>query len=42
VICGKRELLAGKIQEAFGVSKEEAEKQLAAWQGAQKDMKPPQ
>jgi len=29
VIAGKREHLAGKIQEAYGVSKDEAEKQLA-------------
>jgi uncharacterized protein YjbJ (UPF0337 family) len=37
VISGKRELLAGKIQEAYGVSKDEAEKQLSTWQQSQKD-----
>lgn len=36
VIAGKREVLAGKIQEAYGVSKEEAEKQLTEWQKRQK------
>jgi uncharacterized protein YjbJ (UPF0337 family) len=35
VIGGKRERLAGKIQELYGVSKDEAEKQLAAWQQMQ-------
>ena len=32
VIAGKRDNLAGKIQETYGISKDEAEKQLAAWQ----------
>ena len=32
VIAGKREQLAGKIQELYGVSKEEAEEQIANWQ----------
>ena len=32
VIAGKRAPLAGKIQEAYGVSKDEAEKQLADFQ----------
>lgn len=40
VISGKRDLLAGKIQEAYGVSKDEAEKQLATWQQSQKDVAP--
>ena len=35
IIGGKRERLAGKIQELYGVSKDEAEKQLAAWQQLQ-------
>jgi uncharacterized protein YjbJ (UPF0337 family) len=35
VIGGKRERLAGKIQELYGVSKDEAEKQLASWQQTQ-------
>src|ERR1051325_7016456 len=38
VISGKRDLLAGRIQEAYGVSKDEAEKQLSAWQQAQHDV----
>lgn len=32
VIEGKREELVGKIQEAYGVSKDEAEKQISEWQ----------
>lgn len=36
VIAGKRDQLAGKIQEAYGVTKEEAEKQLNDWQNSQK------
>lgn len=40
VISGKRDLLAGKIQEAYGISKDEAEKQLATWQQSQKDLTP--
>jgi len=38
VIAGKREHLAGKIQESYGITKDEAEKQLAAWQERQKEM----
>ena len=36
VIAGKRETLAGKIQESYGITREETEKQLEAWQ---KDLK---
>jgi uncharacterized protein YjbJ (UPF0337 family) len=38
VIAGKREQLAGRIQEAYGISKDEAEKQLSSWQDRQKEM----
>lgn len=38
VIAGKRDHLAGKIQEVYGVSKDQAESQLAHWQKLQKDM----
>ncbi len=38
VIAGKRESLSGKIQETYGISKDEAEKQVSAWQDRQKDM----
>ena len=37
VIAGKRDLLAGKVQEAYGVTKEDAEKQVATWEQAQKE-----
>jgi uncharacterized protein YjbJ (UPF0337 family) len=40
VVAGKREQLAGKIQEVYGVSKEIAEKQLIAWQSAQRESSP--
>ena len=32
VVAGRREQLAGKIQERYGVAKDEAEKQLAEWE----------
>ena len=32
VIEGKREVLAGKIQERYGIAKDEAEKQLSDWE----------
>jgi uncharacterized protein YjbJ (UPF0337 family) len=37
VIAGKRDLLAGKVQEAYGVTKEDAEKQVSTWQETQKE-----
>jgi len=40
VASGKRDVLVGKIQEAYGISKDEAEKQMTAWQGSQKEMQP--
>ena len=36
LIKGKREHLAGQIQEAYGITKEEAGKQLSVWQKRQK------
>ncbi len=38
VIAGRRERLFGKIQETYGISKDVAEKQLAAWQKGLKEM----
>ncbi|MDO8264144.1 MAG: CsbD family protein [Gallionella sp.] len=38
VIAGKRDHLAGKTQESYGISKDNAEKRLAAWQEHQKEM----
>ena len=32
VIAGQREQMAGKIQEVYGLTKQEAEKQIADWQ----------
>jgi uncharacterized protein YjbJ (UPF0337 family) len=37
VIAGRREQLAGKIQERYGVAKDEAEKQMAAWEKSSTD-----
>jgi uncharacterized protein YjbJ (UPF0337 family) len=33
VMAGQREQMAGKIQELYGISKHEAEKQLVEWHG---------
>lgn len=35
-IAGRREELSGKIQAAYGISTEQAEKQVSSWQEAQK------
>jgi uncharacterized protein YjbJ (UPF0337 family) len=32
VVAGHRDQLAGKIQERYGIAKDDAERQLAAWQ----------
>jgi uncharacterized protein YjbJ (UPF0337 family) len=32
VIAGRRDMLAGKIQERYGIAKNEAEEQLSAWE----------
>ena len=37
VIAGNRDHLVGKIQETYGITREETEKQISAWQGRQKD-----
>jgi uncharacterized protein YjbJ (UPF0337 family) len=31
-VAGKRDLLVGKIQEMYGITKEETEKQVSAWE----------
>ncbi len=41
MIAGKRDQLAGKIQETYGIAKDQAEKQLSDWQGRQKEMAQP-
>jgi len=38
VIAGKRDHLVGKIQEAYGISKDETEKQLSEWQARMKEI----
>jgi len=38
VIAGKRDDLSGKIQEAYGISKDETEKQLIEWQKSMRDI----
>jgi uncharacterized protein YjbJ (UPF0337 family) len=32
VVAGRREQLAGKIQERYGIAKDEVEKQIADWE----------
>lgn len=41
VIAGKRDQLVGKIQEVYGISKDEVEKQLSDWQKRQRDVSRP-
>lgn len=38
VIAGKREHLSGRIQVAYGITKEAADKQLADWQKVQRNI----
>lgn len=38
---GKREQLASRVQEAYAVSKDEAERQISAWQGKQMEKPSP-
>ncbi|MBE0627146.1 MAG: CsbD family protein [Burkholderiales bacterium] len=37
VIAGKRDSLVGSIQESYGLSKDETEKQIVNWQKRMKD-----
>ena len=39
-VAGDRDRLAATIQQVYGMSKDIAEKQLTAWQGAQKTRSP--
>jgi uncharacterized protein YjbJ (UPF0337 family) len=38
-IAGKRDQLVGKIQNSYGIGKDEAEKQLNEWESSQTDVK---
>ena len=38
VVAGKRDVLLGRIQEAYGISRDEGEKQLEAWQAGLEEM----
>ena len=37
VIAGRRERLAGKVQERYGIAKGEAERQVASWERSATD-----
>lgn len=37
VVTGRRDQLAGKMQERYGIAKDEAEKQLSAWESKAND-----
>lgn len=37
VVAGRRDILAGKIQERYGVAKDEAEAQITAWEKSATD-----
>lgn len=41
VIGGKRDQLVGKLQESYGISKDEAEEQIKRFEEANKDYRPP-
>jgi uncharacterized protein YjbJ (UPF0337 family) len=41
LIAGKRDQLGCKIEQVYGVSTEMAERQLAAWQSAQRESSSP-
>jgi uncharacterized protein YjbJ (UPF0337 family) len=41
VIAGKRDQLVGKLQESYGITKDEAEKQIKLFEEANKDFRPP-
>ncbi len=40
VIAGKRVELVGKIQETYGITKDEAEKEIRRFEGLNKDYRP--
>lgn len=40
VIGGKREQLAGRVQEVYGLSKDEAEQQISAFEDSHRDWTP--
>jgi uncharacterized protein YjbJ (UPF0337 family) len=40
VIAGKRDELMGKIQESYGITKDEAEKQIRDFEERNKDARP--
>lgn len=37
VVAGRRDQLAGKLQERYGIAKDAAEEQIAAWQRSASD-----
>ena len=37
-VAGNRDQLVGKIQENYGIAKDEAEKQVKAWEAVNKDL----
>ena len=38
VVAGKRDQLSGKIQKGYGISKDEAERQIKEWESRQRDV----
>jgi len=37
VIDGRRDILLGKVQEAYGISKDQAEREIKAWESAYRE-----
>jgi uncharacterized protein YjbJ (UPF0337 family) len=42
VVAGKQDQLVGKIQERYGITKEEATKQLREWESTVRDVDAPE
>ena len=40
IIAGKRELFAGKVQESYGITKDQAEREVNAFAELRKDYEP--
>jgi uncharacterized protein YjbJ (UPF0337 family) len=38
VIAGKRDELVGRVQNSYGIARDEAEKQVADWERTRKDL----
>ena len=37
LVAGEREILAGKLQEAYGIGKEQSDRRIKVWHGSMRD-----